>query len=325
MPLSCQLVKPLCFVTGVETHTGLGLTPTPPPVPCPNPATVWASFGTTCLTPLGDWMSPDVFGDDCGLVKRGSDTKYFRPHISLFSSPLPSVVPPISDLGLIAMHIAFGSSKTFFGPFSVQANIGSKTDNPAVIMVVPTMFLGPANHHLCSVPVRMPSVLSIQVPNSVFAGMTWGDVLGSLALYAASTAIGWVIGKIIALGPVKRALDRLSEAVSKWLSPAIIRAALERIVRVIITKTTDIMSVLEDIERWFTQNTIDDVLENALGIPALGGGEQGGDEQGGGEQGGGEQGGGAQGGGEQGGAGNGSPFTPGWSSAADWVAKKVPL
>ena len=216
MPIACQIVKPLCIVTGLEQHTGVGLTPIG--VPAPNPATMWASLGPTCITPAGDWYSSDVSGDDCGFVKRGSESAHLRPHVCLSGPPLPSVVPPVTDLGLIALHIAFGSSKTTFGPFSVKAHITAKDEAPAVMMLVPTLFAGPANHMVCCSPLDVPSPMAVQVPNSVFAGMSMGDVLGCVVLVGVDLAIGWVKGKV-----AEHALGGLQKAITRRLAPVIAR------------------------------------------------------------------------------------------------------
>src|SRR5882762_2325507 len=110
MPIPTQLVKPYCLVIGMERHTGLGLTP-PSPVPVPNNNTFWVSASTAVLTPAGDWSSRTVKGHGSGIVKKGSDVKFLRPHVCLGSPMPPPIVPMVTDLGLIAVIIAFGSTK----------------------------------------------------------------------------------------------------------------------------------------------------------------------------------------------------------------------
>jgi hypothetical protein len=217
MPVACQIVKPACLVIGMmERHTGLGLTPIG--IPAPNPNTFWMSIFTIYNSGiLGDEKSSSVYSNNSSsFIKRAHDSKHMRPHIVLFSIP-PIVVPPVADLGLMAVVIALGSAKTMWGPFSIKAEIAD-SQNPAVVLVPPGSFVGIANFLLCSDPVAIPNLVNVQVPNTVFAGMAPGDIVGCLVAAALDMALSFLLDKIMEWGPIKGVVGKVSAYLGAKLS-----------------------------------------------------------------------------------------------------------
>ncbi|HWL85822.1 MAG TPA: hypothetical protein VNO21_08475 [Polyangiaceae bacterium] len=231
MPILTQLIKPYCLVIGTEFHDGLGIVP--PPIPTPNKFTMWVSISTTVWL-LGDKSSPTVKGHGPGIVKKGSDTKYLRPHICVGAPPPPSTVPPISDLGLIALHIAFGSAKTIWGPFSVKSKWeppgpGVEDFTPAVIMIFPSLFLGQANELVCSSPCKWPSSFSIQPPNTVYAGMSLADIIGCLVLMAVDMLLDVILTLIFKIPFLDKFFKHLGEKLSEVVSEKVGRILMNRL------------------------------------------------------------------------------------------------
>jgi hypothetical protein len=231
MPVPCQLVKPLCVVVGFERHTGLGVMEAPPFIG-PNENCFWASLATTEWL-LGDSSSDMVFHDGCGLIKRGSDVQFLRPHVAIGSLTPPMVTAP-TDLGLIILWNALGNSKTVFGPFSVEARMdaGEADQNPAVIALPPWLPAGLANHTVCSEPISFPAACG-QNPNSVYAGMTLLDYVGCLLLWAFEEAVSYALGE--ALGPMldkagKRVGNEAADLVHPWVAD-LVRPLVEEVVK----------------------------------------------------------------------------------------------
>ncbi len=234
MPMPCQLMKPLCLIVGVEKHTCLGISPMG--IVMPNPEEICISLGPIYI-PAGDSPSPTVSAQAGGLIKRGHDSKHFRPHFTTGTPPLPSAVPPVVDLGLIALVILLGQAKTVWGPYSIKAGFGDKKGNPAVIFVpVPGMCVGSANFTVCSEPTALPSLLTLQTPNTVFAGMSWADIAGNigevLAELLLSKLLDCVFSRVAKLKGVGEAIEKAEEAVEK-----VLRTALKPIVRAVAQKT----------------------------------------------------------------------------------------
>ena len=203
----CQLIKPACFVLGLERHKALGLLAG---VPAPNPNTFWLSLFTIYNSGiLGDEKSQTVFSSNLSaLIKRGHDSKHMRPHLSVFFVGPPPVPIPV-DLGLITVIIAFGSAKTLWGPYSVKADIDGKS-NPAVNLMVPVSFIGFGNFVVCSEPTALPNVFNVQVPNSVFAGMTPGDILGNVVSALIDIGLAYALDKFMEWGPVGELVGKAS-------------------------------------------------------------------------------------------------------------------
>lgn len=178
MPLDCQLIRPSCFVVGVETHPSIGIVP--PGIPTPCEICFWLSQGDVVMAMIGDQESDNVIACSEGVVKRGSDTTWMRKHYSIFS--IPPITPPVSDLGLIILHTALGSTKTIWGPFSVKAQVEGAEESVAVIMLVPGFPFGPMNDLQCGDPTSSPMAMAMQRPSTVLAGMTLGDIVGCMLM-----------------------------------------------------------------------------------------------------------------------------------------------
>lgn len=252
MPLACQLMKPLCLVIGTEKHICLGLTPMG--VPAPNPNEICISIGPINM-PLGDSPSPNVSAHTARLIKRGHDSKFLRPHLSTGLPPLPSAVPPPLDLGLIAIVIAFGQAKTVWGPYSVKANFGEGA-NPAVIFLAPGMFLGAANFSMCSEPVPkmnikgvqiVPNVFNIQVPSTVFAGMTIADIIGNIVAAVVDAVFSKLLEVIFKYAPGLKQLKKLVEKVAE----KVIGTALKPLTHVLAAKVSE--KAIEKVEERLQQ------------------------------------------------------------------------
>ncbi|WP_394841041.1 hypothetical protein LZC95_28690 [Pendulispora brunnea] len=188
MPFSCPIVSKWCLVFGFDLHEALG------PLGI-HPWQRWISISTARWLG-GDSQSSSVFGDGNGFLKRGSDTRYLRPHICLSNA-----APPISffwDSGLIIPNILLGATKTIWGPYSIKANITDKGDNPAVHL--PLLNVGVdlaiASSTVCSKPFDLPSTVSIQLASSVLLGMTIGDLVGN----ASNMLLDSILSMFLSLG-----------------------------------------------------------------------------------------------------------------------------
>lgn len=234
MPVPCQLVKPLCMVIGLEFHDGLGIIPSVPPVPGITKTTPWISIGWTVGVFLGDTPSPDVFGHTFGLIKRGSDTKYIRPHICLGSPPLPAAVTPIADLGLVFIHIALGATKEIWGCFSVKANITAKGE-PVGVIWIPYSPVAPYNQLVCNdIPCDWPCVIVLQMPNTVFAGMTLGDYVGSLVTMLLEMALSFAKNAFFGWNPVSKLIEGLAGKILGKFATTVSEKALSKAIEKLI-------------------------------------------------------------------------------------------
>jgi hypothetical protein len=232
-------MKPLCLVIGTEKHICLGLTPMG--VPAPNPNEICISLGPIDM-PLGDSPSPTVSAHTARLIKRGHDSKFLRPHFSTGLPPLPSAVPPPLDLGLIAVVIAFGQAKTVWGPYSITADFGGGA-SPAVIFLAPGMFLGAANFSMCSEPMPkmnikgvqiLPNVFNVQVPSTVFAGMTIADIIGNIVAAIVDAVLSKLLEVIFKNVPGLKQVKKLVEKVVE----KVLGVALKPLTRVLAAKVS---------------------------------------------------------------------------------------
>ncbi len=228
MPIPCQLMKPLCLIMGTEKHICLGLTPLG--VPAPNPNEICISIGPIYI-PLGDQPSPSVSAHTGNLIKRGHDSKFLRPHLSTGLPPLPSAVPPPLDLGLMAIVIGFGQAKAVWGPYSIKAEFPDGAANPAVLFIAPGMCVGAANFSMCSEPMPkmnvkgvqiLPNVFNVQVPSTVFAGMTFAAIIGNLVAAIADAVASKLLESLFKYVPgFKWAKEKLEKLAEKILSVAL--------------------------------------------------------------------------------------------------------
>ncbi|WP_394830335.1 hypothetical protein LVJ94_27890 [Pendulispora rubella] len=209
-----QVIKPSCVVIGIDLHTAIGLTPPALVLLTPKKYHLWVSVSTARWI-IGDQESSNVLGQGVGLVKRGSDTRYLRPHLCC-SWPVP-VITPICDLVMWIPLNLLGATKTIWGPYSVKANITGTDDNPAVMLIGESV--GVANSTICSDPCDLPLTISMQAPSSVRAGMTWADILGNVITTvidcAISFALNWGIGKLLEGGQKKLLTTLQAQNISK--------------------------------------------------------------------------------------------------------------
>ncbi len=246
MGVPCMPVRTKCVVLGRELHGALG-TQTPPGIPfTPSKMTLWLSASPTHYG-MGDPPVPDVI--ICGepAVNKGADTKYLRPHVVVVGVVPPTVlVGPIIDLGFIILVIAVGGTKPVWGPRSVQA--GAKS---IAVIAIPYSPFCPFNQMICSDPCDMPIGVALQMPSSVFVGMTLGDyalcilsiaadmVLSFLlnVLFGGLDFVGDFLGKM-SKGLMSKLIKLFGKAFFKVLSKGV-DWATERIVRLLIKKLGD--------------------------------------------------------------------------------------
>jgi hypothetical protein len=188
----------------------------------------------TIYNALGDEKSETVFSSGLsGFVKRGHDSKYMRPHLTVFAPPLPSVVPIPVDLGLMAVVIAFGSAKTSWGPYAIKASIGGSAENPAVNLLPPFLFLGAANFVVCSDPTAMPNTFNVQPPNTVLAGMSFADVAGNLVSTLLDAVLSKLLNKLGEWGPVKEVMEKMTSQISVRLTGVLRHVLSERVMKAV--------------------------------------------------------------------------------------------
>ena len=191
MGVPCMPVRTKCLVLGRELHGALGtlIAPPAPPVPFKSSTmSLWLSASTTHYG-IGDPPVPDVI--ICGepAVSKGADSKYLRPHVVVVGVIPPNVqVGPIVDLGFIILVIAVGCTKPIWGPRSVQASAKS-----VAVIAIPYSPFCPFNQLICSDPCDMPIGVSLQMPSSVFVGMSLGDYLACMVSIAADMLLSFIL------------------------------------------------------------------------------------------------------------------------------------
>jgi hypothetical protein len=215
-------VRTKCVVIGRELHGALGTsTVPPPPVPfTPSNMSFWLSASPTHYG-CGDLPVPDVI--ICGepAVNKGADTKYRRPHLVVIGMLPPTVlVGPVVDLGFIILVIAVGCTKPIWGPSSVQA--GAKS---IAVIGIPYSPVSPINQLICSDPCDLPIGISVQMPSSVFVGMTLGDYLKCLVSIAVDMLLSFILNLIFGglefLGNFIS--KRLLQVIEKSLGPKLLK------------------------------------------------------------------------------------------------------
>ncbi len=194
MGVPCMPVRTKCIVLGQELHDALGtlLMPPAPPVPfTPSAITLWLSASPTYYG-VGD--APVASVVICGepAVNKGADTTFLRPHVVVVGMVPPNVqVGPIIDLGFFVLVIAVGGTKPAWGPRSVQA--GSKS---IAVMAIPYSPICPFNQMICNDPCDLPIGLGLQMPSSVFVGMTLGDYALCLVNIVADMLLTFILNML---------------------------------------------------------------------------------------------------------------------------------
>lgn len=160
-------------MVGVDLHKEMA--PVPPPVPFAPHITAatlnWVLPAATANTVRATWAHARI-------MQRLTDIQSFVPHIPL--TP-PAVL-------LAGVYTIFSGSKSYFGPSSVMAN-GSPI---AIAMQV----IANLNLQCGDIPTPTGCVIA---PNTVVAGMTWGDFWGGLFQMATEAALQAALNKL--LGP----------------------------------------------------------------------------------------------------------------------------
>ncbi len=191
MGAPCMALRTNCVVAGKELHGALGIL-TPPGVPyTPSKETVWISL---CSTYYGAGDDPVWTVVICGepAVKKGADSKYRRMHHSVVGVLPPNViVTPISDMGLIVLNVAFGNSHPIWGSSSVLA-----ARDPVAVIGVPYSPAAPCNQMICSDPCDVPLGDGLQMPSTVFIGMSGSDYARCAAEAAVDMAKSFVLNAI---------------------------------------------------------------------------------------------------------------------------------
>lgn len=170
-----------CFM-GVGLHTAF---PPTPPAPLPHRS----SSSLEGLRIGAKYSVTELGMGGISLVARGSDSGMGVPHIPNTNTLLPAI-------------IAFGSSKVMFGSSKVQINAqgGAKHTGCCILPYVPMSF-----NLACNDPVKFPGDMVI-APNTVFVGMTLGDIVAGFVDMAVDIGLSYVTGK--ALGALNKGVGK---------------------------------------------------------------------------------------------------------------------
>jgi hypothetical protein len=171
--------------------------PAPPPLPVPHVSvdtlrglSINAKYSKTVIGPFGFKM-----------IAKDNDSGYVIPHVST-----PNV--------LLALVIAFGSSKVMFGASKVLIDVdGSGKPCGCCCQPYAPMSLNQA----CNDPCNFPGDLVI-APNSVMVGLTFGDWVAGWVAIAADTAVSFLMSKIFELEFVNKILGKLMNKISQSLA-----------------------------------------------------------------------------------------------------------
>jgi hypothetical protein len=235
MGVPCMPVRTKCVVLGRELHDALG-TLLPASVPfTPSKISLWLSASATYYG-FGDKPVAKVM--ICGepAVNKGADTTFCRPHVSVIGMVPPNVqVNPIADLGFFVLVILAGGTKTVWGPRSVQADSKS-----VAVIAIPYSPFCPFNQMICSDPCDMPIGVSLQMPSSVFAGMTLGDYALCVVNIAADMLLSFILNMIFG------GMDFLGDFIGKKLT-----AKLSKILGPKLLKVLDFLAArFEKLTDW---------------------------------------------------------------------------
>lgn len=185
-------------MVGVDLHKNQP----PPPAP-PVPAAPHAVAATL------NWQIPAAMAStvratfaEARIMQRGTDIQAMLPHIPL--SPAALLTPAI---------IATSGSKSYFGPATVLAN-----DAPIAVAVGGLVDI---SLNCGDVPTPTGNVVA---PNTVIAGMTFGDVLGGVFAMAFDTAAQAAMNKVT--GDLFQGPNELSNAFGSGLAGALLGSPL---------------------------------------------------------------------------------------------------
>lgn len=160
---------------GIGTHTAVN-PPSVVPVITPHVSmdtllglTIKAKYSKTVIGPFG-----------FQFIGQENDSGFVVPHIG---------IPPNNVL--IPLIIGFGGSKPMFSASTVKIDVDG-AGTPVACDLIPYNFVG--INQACNDPCNYPSDIVI-CPNSVFVGMTLGDLLSGLALTLVDVAVSWAASK----------------------------------------------------------------------------------------------------------------------------------
>jgi len=172
-----------------------------PPVPTVIPFTPHVSMDTLLgLTIKAKWSKTVIGPFGFQFIGKDNDSGLIIPHISI---PPPNALVPIV--------IAFGGSKVMFGASTVKVDVDG-AGIPMGACLLP--FVPLSKNQACNQPLNLPTD-NVIAPNTVFVGLTLGDVIGG------------VVNIIIDMG-VSFALGKLGSGISDSVTKPIVAAALKR-------------------------------------------------------------------------------------------------
>lgn len=194
MAMKCQLVRPGCWNFAVDMHCAAIQWPF---IPLPKG---WYFNAASTEWAVGDKQHAKIRESGDGLIKLGHDCQFLRPHFP-FPVPFPEVI-------FWAVFTALGSSKTVWASFRTKHG-GEPT---AVMFLGFGSCVAVINQADCGDLWFNPTILSVQRPTNVFAGMSLGDFLGCLFLIIVDAILSKLLEKLF-----DKVLGKLKGKLSKWL------------------------------------------------------------------------------------------------------------
>ncbi|MDX9787848.1 MAG: hypothetical protein RBT11_13775 [Desulfobacterales bacterium] len=211
---------------GIGSHTAVN-PPSVVPVITPHISmdtllglTIKAKYSKTVIGPFG-----------FQFIGQGNDSGFVVPHIG---------IPP--NNALIPLIIAFGGSKPMFSASTVKIDVDG-AGTPVACDLIPFNFVG--INQACNDPCNYPSDIVI-CPNSVFVGMTLGDLISGLVLTLVDVAVSWAASK---------AGGWMGEQMSKAVVSVVMRQAAREIT--------------EELGEASTREVLKDVVENVAERPIV--------------------------------------------------------
>jgi hypothetical protein len=202
---------------GIGTHTAVN-PPSVVPVITPHISmdtllglTIKAKYSKTVIGPFG-----------FQFIGQGNDSGFLVPHIG---------IPPNNVL--IPLIIGFGGSKPMFSASTVKIDVDG-AGTPMACDLIPYNFVG--INQACNDPCNYPSDIVI-CPNSVFVGMTLGDLISGLVLTLVDVAVSWAaskaggfLGEHLAKAIVSVVMRQAAREIAKELGESSAKAILRDIV-----------------------------------------------------------------------------------------------
>ena len=172
-----------------------------PPAPAVVPFTPHVSMQTLLgLTIKAKWSKTVIGPFGFQFIGKDNDSGMVLPHISI---PPPNALVPIV--------IAFGGSKVMFGASTVKVDVDG-AGVPMGACLLPYVPL--SRNQACNQLMNLPSD-NVIAPNTVFVGLTLGDVIGGVVNIVIDMGVSFALG---ALG------NGISDKITKPLVGAALRA-----------------------------------------------------------------------------------------------------